>query len=317
MRHQDTWHTTLLRSYGLFVILVALLAGVGFGQIDQGTISGNIQDPSGAVIANAKITAKGVLTGTVYETVSSSAGAYRIPIKARKASAHDPDVLFEFGMVALQMSLFPDAIEAFQQALAVRKDDPNMLYGLGRAQVGLLKYQDAKESFERYVHLHPDDASGHYGLGLVLAALQQSPDAQKEFERSIELQPVQTEAYFQLGLIDLEGARLDEAASRFQRVLQRDPKHAGALVGMGRIEFQRKQYQNAADLLQRAVTADSSLRQAHYYLGLTYARLGEKENSEKELQTASQIERDDLDKSKYVLKLLNPEEAPPGTEKKE
>jgi hypothetical protein len=89
------------------------------------------------------------------------------------------------------------------------------------------------------------------------------------------------------------------------------------LDGMGRIEFQRKQYQNTADLLQRAVTADSSLRQAHYYLGLTYARLGEKENSEKELQTASQIERDDLDKSKYVLKLLNPEEAPPGTEKKE
>ena len=63
----------------LFVIVVALLAGVGFSQIDQGAISGNVLDPSGAVIAGAKITAKGVLTGSVYETVSSSAGAYRFP----------------------------------------------------------------------------------------------------------------------------------------------------------------------------------------------------------------------------------------------
>lgn len=63
MRHQEWRHVAhnFVTQLCLFVILVALLAGVGFGQIDQGTISGNILDPSGAVIAHAKIAPKAFL----------------------------------------------------------------------------------------------------------------------------------------------------------------------------------------------------------------------------------------------------------------
>jgi len=49
------------------------------GQSNQGSIAGNIFDPSGAVVANAKISTREVNTGSAYETVSSSAGAYRFP----------------------------------------------------------------------------------------------------------------------------------------------------------------------------------------------------------------------------------------------
>jgi tetratricopeptide (TPR) repeat protein len=233
-------------------------------------------------------------------------------LQARKDSPRDADVLFEFGMTALQMSLLPDAIQAFQDELAVRKDDPDALYALGRAQIGMAQYPDARASFERFLQLRSEDASGQYALGLVLQSLQQSAEARLHFEKSVALQPVQTESYFQLGLIDLDEKQLDSSLNLFNRVLQRDAKHAGALFGKGRVAFEKREYQDAANLFERAIASDASLRQAHYYLGLSYARLGRKDDSEKELQTASQLEHEEVEKHRVVLKILNLDESPPA-----
>jgi tetratricopeptide (TPR) repeat protein len=231
--------------------------------------------------------------------------ALSLLIQARKLTPQNAQVDFEFGMVALRMSLLPDAVQAFQEVLGVRKDDCSAIYGLGRAQIGLSKFQEARELFERYVRLRPEDASGHYALGFSLQALQQAAEARRELEKSIAIQPAQTESYFQLGLLDLEANSLDGAVRRFKKALERDPNHAGALTGMGRVEFQRRDYRKAADLLQRAIASNASLREAHYYLGMSEARLGRKEESEKELQIAGRLEHEEVEERRVVLKILD------------
>jgi hypothetical protein len=50
-----------------------------FGQANQGAIAGVVEDSSGAVVPNAKLTATGKSTGTVYQTVTTSSGSYRFP----------------------------------------------------------------------------------------------------------------------------------------------------------------------------------------------------------------------------------------------
>ena len=69
-----------------FVIGLMLLSGIAQtcmrsarAQTNQGAISGNVLDSSGAVVPNVKIVATNTATGATYETVSSSAGAYRFP----------------------------------------------------------------------------------------------------------------------------------------------------------------------------------------------------------------------------------------------
>jgi len=62
----------------LSVVTTMLLTDAA-AQTNQGSIAGNVFDPSGAVVTNAKISAKEKNTGSTYETVSSSAGAYRFP----------------------------------------------------------------------------------------------------------------------------------------------------------------------------------------------------------------------------------------------
>jgi len=65
---------------GLVLMTVfLLLCPLAVGQLNQGSIAGNVVDPSGALVAGAKLTAKGESTGSVYQAVSSSAGSYRFP----------------------------------------------------------------------------------------------------------------------------------------------------------------------------------------------------------------------------------------------
>jgi tetratricopeptide (TPR) repeat protein len=242
--------------------------------------------------------------------------ALSLLLQARKISAQDPDVLYDFGMVALSMSLLPDALQAFKDALDLRKDDANTLYALGRTQVALANYEDARVTFDRYGQLHREDASGHYALGMTLEALQRTADARDEFEKSIALQPAQTESYFQLGRIELEAGNLGAADAQFARVLNRDPHHAGALGSEGRLKFEQKEYTQALDLLQKAIVLDSSLREAHYYLGMTYARMNRKGESDTELAVASRLEHEEVERHQNLIRIIDAEPAPAAKEEK-
>jgi tetratricopeptide (TPR) repeat protein len=223
--------------------------------------------------------------------------------EARNYAPDNPDVQFEFGVVALHLSLWQDAIAAFQQTLKLRQNDPVALYNLGRAFLGVWKIEDARQQFARYVDTRPDDASGHCALGMTLAALERTQEAREQFERSIVLAPKQTESYFRLGLIELNGRDLDEAAANLRQVLSRDSKHAGALSALGRVAFEQKRYSDAIDLLQRAIATDESLREAHYYLGLTFARVGRKEEAYSQLQIATRLEHDEALHRRTVLRI--------------
>ena len=230
-------------------------------------------------------------------------------LDARKLVPNDPEILYDFGMVALRMSLYKDAADAFRAALAIRADDPSSLYGLGRAQMGMAQFQDARDTFSHYLALRPNDASACYAYGITLAALQQSDAARRQFEQSLRLQPVQTESYYQLALLDLDDKNLDAAAGELDRVLSRDPHHAGALGAMGRLQYEKKNYDKAMDLLKQSISAVYDQRQAHYYLGLTLARLGQKDESEKELQLASDLDHAELEKQRSGVHILNNEAA--------
>lgn len=229
--------------------------------------------------------------------------ALTLLIEGRKYAPNNPDVQFSFGTIALQMSLWSDAVDAFQQTLRLRNNDPVAIYDLGRAFMGLARFEDARRQFAHYVELRPDDAAGHCALGMTLAALERIPEAREQFERSITLDPAQTESCYRLGLIELNAKNFDKAAQNLRQVLARDPKHAGALSALGRIYFEQKRYPEAIDPLQRAIAVNPSLREAHYYLGLAFARVGRKQEADDELQIATRLEHKEVEQRRTVTRI--------------
>lgn len=63
-------------SSGFFLGVV--LVGMATAQSDRGAIAGTVLDSTGAAVPGASVTLKGEDTGSIYKTVSSSAGGYRV-----------------------------------------------------------------------------------------------------------------------------------------------------------------------------------------------------------------------------------------------
>lgn len=233
-------------------------------------------------------------------------GALGFLMEARKDAPDNADVQYEFGMVARKLSLDDDAIEAFQQTLKLRKNDAPALYNLGFALMDRGRVDEARQQFARYVELRPDDPSGYCALGMALAALDRSGDARVQLLRSIALDPKQSESYYRLGLLDLDAGDYDAAALKLHKALDHQPNDAGALTALGRVEFEQKHYPEALSLLQQAVSQDESLGEAHYYLGLTLARMGRKEESNEQLEIAARLEQEQKERSRNLVRIRKP-----------
>jgi len=65
--------------YCAFALFFLAAGTVALSQSDRGAVAGTVLDSSGASVANAKITATGAQTGTLYTTNTNDTGAYRIP----------------------------------------------------------------------------------------------------------------------------------------------------------------------------------------------------------------------------------------------
>ena len=65
------------RSLG-FIAAFMFAATLAFGQVGNGTITGTVTDPAGAVVAGATVEAKNTETGVVFPGASTNAGNYTI-----------------------------------------------------------------------------------------------------------------------------------------------------------------------------------------------------------------------------------------------
>jgi len=69
----------LLRYASLILVLAAVSVGSLFGQAGRGTLRGTILDPSGAVVAGARVSAVNEATGVRSLSTTTTVGSYNIP----------------------------------------------------------------------------------------------------------------------------------------------------------------------------------------------------------------------------------------------
>ncbi|HSP66863.1 MAG TPA: TonB-dependent receptor, partial [Bryobacteraceae bacterium] len=67
-----------MRTFAGLACFFLLIIAAAFAQSDRGTITGTVSDPAGAIVAGAKVEAKSVATGTVYEVASTDTGNFTL-----------------------------------------------------------------------------------------------------------------------------------------------------------------------------------------------------------------------------------------------
>jgi tetratricopeptide (TPR) repeat protein len=229
--------------------------------------------------------------------------ALRTLLRAQKVAPKQPRLLFDLGIQEEEMHLYQDADRTLAVLEQLQPGNPQVAYAVAHVKLDLGQLAAAEEKMLVYLKSQPNDASAHYGLGRVYQLELDTEKARAEFQRSVELQPVQTEAYYQLGDIALGQENPTEAIADFAKTLARDPKHGGALAGTGQAYFKEKQFAQAEAFLRQAVAAAPEYEKSHYYLGLTLARLGQKEDSEHELALATKLADEANKKARSGLRL--------------
>ena len=104
----------------LGAILGVLLFSLSlFSQVNTGTISGVVQDSSGAVIAGATVTIRNVDTGTARTVTSDEGGRYIVPVLLRSTRfAPVPSVLPPWMKPDISTLHKPDILTLLRQGYA-------------------------------------------------------------------------------------------------------------------------------------------------------------------------------------------------------
>lgn len=242
----------------------------------------NLEAQSGEVAASEHLALSDRAAGKMTDALQTL-------LHAQKFAPQNARLDYDLGILEDEMHLYSEAQKSLAAAEQLHMDDPGLLYAEARVLLDEQQLAPAQEKMQAYIRLRPSDASAHYGLGRIYQMGLQFDQAKAEFEESIRLQPEQTEAWYQLGVIALGLNDFEGALTDFGKTLARNPKHGGALAGSGQACYRLKRYPQALAWLDQAVAAAPEYQPAHYYRGLTLARLGRKDESERELATATKL----------------------------
>jgi len=202
---------------------------------------------------------------------------------------NDAELLLNTGIQEESMKLYKDADKTLAQAQQLGPGELKTLYAIARVKMDLNQTQASEAAWRSYLEQRSEDASAHFGYGLLLQMLQRIDEAKAQFQKSIDLHPQQAESYYRLGEIARDAGDIATAKSNYEITIAHAPAHAGALTGLAILDYKAKQYDQAESLLEKATQYAPDFQTARYYHGLTLARLGRKQESEKELAIAIQI----------------------------
>jgi tetratricopeptide (TPR) repeat protein len=148
---------------------------------------------------------------------------------------------------------YPKAVEQYRQALAKDANLPGARRALGVA----------------LMHTSSDEAT--------------RMEAQRQFEAELAQNPNDASAEYQLGEIWWLRNQPETALKHFLHALEVQPNFVEALIAAGKVWTARGQPQQAVSLLQKAVQLDPHNEVAHYRLAQAYLKMGNKQQSDKEL----------------------------------
>jgi tetratricopeptide (TPR) repeat protein len=147
-------------------------------------------------------------------------------------------------------------------------------YAQGIIEYDKGNYPEALEHFRTAAALRPEDANTQFYLGLSLNRVGEFPVAIVALEGALQLDATLQYVHYPLGLAYLQVDRYADALTQFQRAEQFDPHHALTRFYQGYTLYLLKQYPQAPEPLGQAMTLDQTLRPpASYYQGLSFYEL--------------------------------------------
>lgn len=158
--------------------------------------------------------------------------------------------------------------------------------------------QDALKSVQQ----NPNDISARIDLGFKYMKAQKYDQAKGEYNAALQIDPNNTTTQLNLAYLDIEIKNYKEADKILSKLIQSEPGFQASFL-LGKSEFLQNKYSDAVQNLTSARDMDPTDTETLYYLGVSYARLGQKDNASKAFKSALDFDPNRQDVQKELTKL--------------
>lgn len=193
---------------------------------------------------------------------------------AGEAKSGDANTFFNLGKTHLKLSLYDEAIKAFNQAIQIKADFTEAYNGLGDAYLYSGRPQEAISAYTQAIKLNPNYAEAYNGLGVAYADTYRPEESIKALKQAIRLRPDSPANFYFAGLTYKKLGKRKEAIEALREAIRLHSKFENAYSALGSIYFDAKEYDAAievysslAQLKPDSVEAHSRLANSLFYLG--------------------------------------------------
>ena len=199
----------------------------------------------------------------------------------RTAASDEAAASVESGTALFEQGKFPQAVEAFKRAVALKPDMFRAHFRLGMAYEAAGDYKEAAASYRRALELKPDEVAdapqdvffAQYNLAnsYALASPPQHEQAIDIYQKLIVNLPVPlAQPYYNLGLSYAAMNNQPEAEKALKKAVEIKPDYAEAHYNLGLLYSRAENYAPAAVEFKEAIKAKPDYAEARYNLGVVY-----------------------------------------------
>jgi tetratricopeptide (TPR) repeat protein len=227
---------------------------------------------------------------------------------ALKITPNDHDVAYTLGLARLKQHQLAPAQQIYKLMLEQLGDHPQLHIVFGRAyrETGFLA--EAIDEFKRAIVIDSNFPRAHYYLGLTYLlkdGASRLPDAEQEFKIELNSNPEEFFANYYLGIVYVMDRKWEPAIGLLQKAILIEPANPDPYFHLGQAYQATEKYTEAIEVLRKSIALNPSLAHndyqvasAHYRLGQSLLKAGQKEEGQKELQQAAELKSQSLQRDK-------------------
>ena len=252
-----------------------------------------------AVTSNPKNAAAYHMRGKCYFMLNEFDKSANDLQTALQLKPKDYDVAYTLTLAHLKRGQTQAAKDIFERMIAELGDRPQLRILIGRAyrQTGFL--QQAIDEFKKAVALDPGFPRVHYYLGLTYLlkdGAARISDAEAEFKLEVAAHPDEFFGNYYLGIVSTIERKWDVAIEVLLKAARLQPNNPDPYFYLGQSYQGQQQHDKAVEMFKKSIALNPDLKHndyqvtnAHFRLGQSLVKVGQKEEGQKELQIASDL----------------------------
>jgi len=218
---------------------------------------------------------------------------------ALRLAPDDYDISYTLGLVYLKQQRLAPAQQIYERLLRRLGDRPQLhvLFGRAYRETGFLPA--AIDEFKRAVALDPHFPRAHYYLGLTYLlkdGAARLDDAAQEFRVELGAHPDEFFANYYLGIVCAIQRKWEPAITFLEKASRVEPNNPDPYFHLGQAYQALDKHELAVASLRKTIALNPSLSHngyqvttAHYRLGQSLLKTGQREEGEKELAVAADL----------------------------